>query len=173
MISQEKRKNIITAVNKITYGLYIITSVDKDGKPNGQCCNSLMQITSAPVRVVAGINKQNYTYELIKESNEFAINFLNKVQIEYITLFGLKSGRTVDKFSGKKYHNYSIKSPVLDDADAYLECRVIPELTADAGTHAIFVADVIDGKLVREFEPVTYDYYKMQRIKKEKNNAGI
>jgi flavin reductase (DIM6/NTAB) family NADH-FMN oxidoreductase RutF len=168
MIDLEQRKKIIGAVNKITYGLYVVTSVNSEGKYNGQCCNSIMQITSTPARIAAGINKQNYTYEFIKQSGEFVVNILNVNQAEHVAWFGLKSGRTVDKFYQKKYHIENIKSPVLDDADAYLECKIVPELTIDAGTHVIFVADVVGGNLVREFEPITYNYYRQKKLEKSK-----
>lgn len=64
----QDKKKIIEAVNKISYGLYVITSVGNDGRINGQIGNTVFQITSTPLRVAVGINKKNYTYELIKKA---------------------------------------------------------------------------------------------------------
>src|SRR3989339_1397631 len=100
----QDRKKIIEAVNKISYGLYVITSVGSAGRINGQIGNTVFQITSIPMRVAVGINKNNYTYELIKEGGLFAINVLKQSQIELVSIFGLKSGRTVNKFENIKYH---------------------------------------------------------------------
>lgn len=161
----EKRK-IIEAVNKISYGLYVITSTGVDGRINGQIGNTVFQITSVPMRIAAGINKNNYTYELIKESGLFAINVLEQSQIDLVPVFGLKSGREVKKFENVKYHKSINGIPVLDKILSWMECRVVNELTVDCGTHALFVADVIDGDVAGSEEPLTYKFYRDSKIKK-------
>ncbi|MDO8735174.1 MAG: flavin reductase family protein [Elusimicrobiota bacterium] len=162
----QDRKKIIEAVNKISYGLYVISSVAKDGRINGQIGNTVFQITSTPMRVAVGINKSNYTYELIKESGVFAINVLQQNQLELVTLFGLKSGREINKFENVKYHKTAAGVPVLDDILSWMECRVVSELTVDCGTHALFVADVVDGDVLTSDEPLTYKLYRDSKIKK-------
>ena len=53
------------ALHKISYGLYIISSL-KDKRFNGQIANSLFQVTSEPPTIAASINKQNCTHEYIE-----------------------------------------------------------------------------------------------------------
>ncbi|OGS44291.1 MAG: hypothetical protein A2539_02235 [Elusimicrobia bacterium RIFOXYD2_FULL_34_15] len=161
----QERKKIIDAVNKITYGLYVLSSVSNDGKINGQICNTIFQITSIPLRVAVGINKQNYTFELIKESGVFAINVLKQSQIDFVPIFGLKSGRTMNKFENLKYHPGFTKSPILDDILSWMECKIVSGMTADCGTHTLFIADVVDGFTVSNEEPLTYKYYRDSRTK--------
>ncbi len=55
------------ALRHITYGLYIVAS-RKGEKINGQCANTVFQITSEPVKIAVGINKNNLTYEYIIKS---------------------------------------------------------------------------------------------------------
>ena len=160
------RKKIIEAVNKISYGLYVITSVGKDGRINGQIGNTVFQITSVPLRVAVGINKNNYTYELIKESGVFAINVLKQSQIDLVPIFGLKSGREVNKFENVKYYKIASGVPVLNDILSWMECRIVGEMTVDCGTHALFVADVVDGDVITSDEPLTYKFYRDSKIKK-------
>lgn len=162
----QDRKKIIEAVNKISYGLYVITSVGNDGRINGQIGNTVFQITSTPLRVAVGINKNNYTHELIKESGVFAINVLQQNQLELVTLFGLKSGREINKFENIKYHKCCVNVPIIDDILSWMECRVVNELTVDCGTHALFVADVVDGDVITSDEPLTYKFYRDSKIKK-------
>ncbi|MFA5779165.1 MAG: flavin reductase family protein [Elusimicrobiota bacterium] len=162
----QDRKKIIESVNKISYGLYVITSVAKDGRINGQIGNTVFQITSTPMRVAVGINKNNYTYELIKESGVFVINVLKQSQIDLVPVFGLKSGREVNKFENVKYHKSITGVPVLDEILSWMECRVVNELTVDCGTHNIFVADVVDGDVITSGEPLTYKFYRDSKIKK-------
>jgi flavin reductase (DIM6/NTAB) family NADH-FMN oxidoreductase RutF len=159
------KNKIIQATNKITYGLYVLTAASKDGtKINGQCANAVMQVTVSPIRIVIAINNKNYTTELVKESGEFTLNVLKKDQFELVSRFGMQSGRTVNKFANQKSHKCCINAPVLDDTLAYLECRVVPSMILDAGTHTLFVADVIDGEVLAEGEPFVYDYYRSKKL---------
>ena len=71
MIDQDKKA--IAALNTISYGLYVISS-KMDGRVNAQCGNSLFQITNSPRKIAVGINKSNYTHELIRSSGVMAVN---------------------------------------------------------------------------------------------------
>ena len=55
MASQNNDMNVL---KNIGYGLYVVTS--NDGvKDNGCIVNSVMQITSNPVKIAVAINKEN------------------------------------------------------------------------------------------------------------------
>ena len=60
------------AIRKLSYGVYIISTVDKD-RPTGCTANSAMQITSAPPTIAVSINHDNYTNKCIQESGIFSI----------------------------------------------------------------------------------------------------
>jgi flavin reductase (DIM6/NTAB) family NADH-FMN oxidoreductase RutF len=158
----EPDKKAIAALNTISYGLYVISSI-KDGKTNAQCGNSLFQITSSPRRIAVSINKTNYTFEFIQASGVMAINVLGQNQIPYVKHFGLQSGRKVDKFARVKYETRQTGCPVLPDALAYLECRVIMPNCVDCGTHKLFVCDVLEGGVLNPGEALTYEYYRKNR----------
>jgi flavin reductase (DIM6/NTAB) family NADH-FMN oxidoreductase RutF/rubredoxin len=146
------------ALNKIGYGVYIVTSV-KGEKINGQIANTVFQITSEPPTIAISINKKNLTWEYIKESGVFAVSVIcQDAPLSFIGNFGFKSGRDVDKFAGIKYKLGQTKSPiVLDNAVSYLEARVNKEL--DVVTHTIFIGEVVDGDILNEKPCMTYDYY--------------
>ncbi|MBQ1508885.1 MAG: MBL fold metallo-hydrolase, partial [Erysipelotrichaceae bacterium] len=55
-----------TALFNIGYGLYVVTSNDGK-KDNGLIVNTVSQIADNPQRVMVCINKQNYSYHVIKE----------------------------------------------------------------------------------------------------------
>lgn len=158
-LSAEEKDAAKKAIYKMSYGMYIITSHNAE-KVNGQACNTAFQITSDPMRVAIGINKSNLTGEYIQASGTFAINILGLDAHNLIRRFGYRSGRDFDKFEGISYKQGSTGCPLLEDVLGYLECRVIPEKVVDCGTHWLFVADVVNGKLLSNEEPMTYDYYR-------------
>lgn len=55
-----------SALNKIGYGLYVITSNDGN-KDNGLIVNTVSQLTVEPNRIMVNINKANYSFDVIKK----------------------------------------------------------------------------------------------------------
>lgn len=152
-----------TALFKISYGLYIVTSVWGE-KLNGQCCNSLFQITSQPLQVAVGINKGNLTHRFILESGVFAATILGQDGHDLVRRFGYRSGRELDKLEGIAYSKGTVTgAPVLEGGIAYLECRVLKEKCVDVGTHTLIVAEVVGGGVKASGEPMTYAYYRQTK----------
>jgi flavin reductase (DIM6/NTAB) family NADH-FMN oxidoreductase RutF/rubredoxin len=147
----------LEALHKISYGMYIVTS----GKEtcNGQIANTVFQVTSQPETIAACINKQNYTYELIRQSGVFAVSVLSKnTPLKLIGTFGFKCGRDLDKFEGVNFKTGKTGTRiVLDNSIAYLEAKVTKEV--DAGTHALFIGEVVEADVLNNEEPMTYAYY--------------
>ena len=145
-------------LHKISYGVYIVSSVNKEGKPNGQIANTVFQITSNPATIAISINKSNLTHEFIKESGIFSVSILTKnADLSLIGRFGFKSGREIDKFDGI---DYEIKGgvPVVKQSSAgYLIGKV--KDSVDVGSHTLFIADVIDAEVLSDTEVMTYAYY--------------
>ena len=148
----------IKTLYQLSYGMYVVTSV-KGGKFNGQIANTVFQIASEPPTVAASINKKNLTHEFIRHSRVFTASILSQdTPLSFIGNFGFKSGREVDKFKGINYKVGKTGAPVvLDNALGYLELKVINEL--DAGTHTIFVGELVEAETLKSGEPMTYAYY--------------
>jgi flavin reductase (DIM6/NTAB) family NADH-FMN oxidoreductase RutF/rubredoxin len=146
------------ALTKLSYGMYVVTS-RKDERLNGQIANTVFQVTSEPPTVAVSINKKNLTWEYIENSRVFAASTISQdTPLTFIGQFGFKSGREVDKLAGVSYKLGQTGAPVvLDNAVAYIEARVTLEM--DAGTHTIFIGEVIDGEVLNEKPCMTYDYY--------------
>jgi len=155
--NQDIRHGVRPALFKMSYGLYIITSVNGD-KINGQCANTAFQITSEPATVAIGINKNNYTHEFIEASGILGISILGKQGHDLVRKFGYSSGRDNEKFNGVSYKHGGNGAPILDDCVAYLEGKIKNKM--DCGTHTLFLVEVTDGDVKSNFEPMTYDYFR-------------
>ncbi|MEL1134395.1 flavin reductase [Desulfitobacterium sp. THU1] len=154
----DRETAIIQSLYAISYGLYII-SAHHDGVDNGQCANTCFQITAEPPRIAIGINKNNYTHELITQSGKFGVSVLNQQGHDYVRLFGFRSGRNIEKFADiPNVHRGESGILLLDDVIATVEAEVIGEL--DAGTHTLFLGEVKAGEVRQKAEPMTYAYYR-------------
>ena len=143
---------------KISYGVYIVTSREGD-RINGQTANVVMQVCARPPRIAIAINKANLTHEFIQKSGVFAISIIAQdAPLSLIGRFGFKSGREVDKFEGANYRQGANGCPIITEHTVgYLEGKVTQEL--DAGTHTIFMGEVMEGQPLADGEPMTYAYY--------------
>jgi flavin reductase (DIM6/NTAB) family NADH-FMN oxidoreductase RutF/rubredoxin len=146
------------ALHKISYGLYVVTSKNGD-KINGQIANTVVQVTSEPPAIAVSINKQNLTHEYIEASNVFAVTVLSQdTPLPFIGHWGFKSGRDINKFEGINYKIGETGVPlVTDNATACLEARVVKQL--DAGTHTIFLGELVGAEVLSEDKCITYEYY--------------
>ena len=154
----EETEGVIKACWKVSYGLYVVSSVAGE-RINGQVCNTVFQITSDPPRIAIGINHKNLTHEFIEASGAFAVSILGNDDIRIVRRFGYRSGRDFDKFKGVPVRTGRTGCPILEGAIGYLECTLVKDRKLDAGTHSIFVGDVVGGALFRDDEPLTYARY--------------
>ena len=104
-------------------------------------------------RLVTGLARHHYTWDLIRRSRSFAAHVIDEAQSDLIWRFGLASGRQVNKFADLAWRRGQTGSPVLERAMAWLDCAVEAEL--DIGDRTIYVAAVLDGGVNRAGTPLT------------------
>ena len=144
---------------KLSYGLFVLSARDTE-KDNGCIINTVMQITDTPLQIAVGINKDNYTYEMIEKTGVFNVSVLTEdVPFSVFEDFGFKSGRTEDKFSSfnDKERSENGIFYLTKYTNAFISAKVIK--TLDCGTHMMLIAEVTDAKILSDASSVTYDYY--------------
>lgn len=147
-----------SAMFKLSYGLFVLTALDGQ-KENGCIINTVMQITDNPKRIVIGINKTNYTHDMIKNSGIFNVSILSTdVPFPVFERFGFCSGRESNKFEGTNEPRTSNGLRYVPEySNAVISAKVTN--TIDCTTHTLFVADVTEAKNISDSPSVTYQYY--------------
>ena len=152
------------ALFNITYGLYLLTTREM-GRENGCIINTVMQVANDPVRIAVSVQKNNKTHDMIVDSGKFNVSVLSvNAPFDLFKHFGFQSGKSVNKFSDfDKYEKSANNIPYITQAScAFLSATVYSAV--DLGTHTMFIANVVDGEIIADDEPVTYSYYH-QNIK--------
>lgn len=150
----------LEALYKISYGLYIVTSGDRN-QGNGFVSNTVFQVTSQPQRFAVCCNKDNYSASFIQQFKAFAVSILAQdTSAELIGKFGYKSGREMNKMTDVKVIFKETNVPiVLDGSLAFFECKLVDVF--DVGTHWIFIGELVSAEIVDDTgEPLTYAYYR-------------
>lgn len=97
------------------------------------------------------IGKTRYSFNLIKKSKVFCVNFIPYKMKEKAIQCGKQRGEHIDKFNEfglKKEECEKIDCPRLKDAVAFLECEVEKEI--ETGDHVLFVGKVMNSALKRQ-----------------------
>ncbi len=151
-----------TAIFKLSYGLFVIGTT-LDGKDNGCVVNTVMQVTSKPMKISTVVAKSNLTHDMLFESGKYTVSvFDENVPAETIGTFGFKSGRDTNKYEKVKYERDLNGIPYLTEGiNAVLSCEI--ESAQDLGTHTMFIATVVDAKSFSDSDSMTYAYYRKFR----------
>ena len=134
-------KQDMTALFKIGYGLYVVTSHDGT-KDNGLIVNTVSQLTDNPQRVAVNINKRNYSHDVIKKTGVLNVNCLDvSAPFSVFQTFGFQSGRTADKFAGIDELRSDNGLRFLPRyINAFMSLKV--ENYIDLGSHGLFICSV-------------------------------
>src|ERR1035437_9882448 len=85
---------------RISYGLYIVSSGDKN-RGNGFISNTVFQVTSEPPKFAICCNKDNYTAEFIIRTGTFSVSVLHTAASpDLFGRFGYKTGKDFNKLEG-------------------------------------------------------------------------
>ncbi len=163
-------KNDMTALFRIGYGLYVVTSND-GRKDNGLIVNTVTQLTDNPYRVAVNINKANYSHHVIRQTGVLNVNCLSvDAPFSVFQQFGFQSGRTVDKFAGQKINRSGNGLVFLDKyINAFMSLNV--EQYVDLGTHGMFICSVTEARVMSDQDTMTYTYYQ-QNVKPKPETEG-
>ena len=163
-------KNDLTALFRIGYGLYVVTSNDGK-KDNGLIVNTVTQLTDTPNRVAVNINKANYSHHIIKQTGILNVNCLSvDAPFSVFERFGFQSGRTVDKFEGitpVRSDNGLIILPKYINAAISLKV----EQYVDLDTHGMFICSVTEARVMSDKETMSYTYYQ-NNVKPKPDTEG-
>jgi flavin reductase (DIM6/NTAB) family NADH-FMN oxidoreductase RutF len=139
---------------RLTNGVYVV-GVAHGGQRDAFTAAWITQVSFDPLLLALSINPTHASYPMLTAAGVFSISILRGGQLELARHFGTQSGRAVDKLAGQRWQGALEGTPVLLDAVAYLECRVVAR--HPAGDHELVLGRVVGGRVqAPEAEPMTY-----------------
>lgn len=148
----------------ISYGLFVL--VARQGEKDNACIiNVAQQVTSDPLQLMICVNKQNLTHDMILRTLKFNLCPLSEeASMKPFQHFGFQSGREVNKFAEcqQEFRTYNGLLYLPRFINAVISCVVTKSI--DLGTHTMFIARVMEAKVLSDSPSITYAYYQ-QHIK--------
>ena len=124
-------------------------------------------LNTEPATVYISVRPSRYSYNIIKEQQEFVINLTTKNLVRATDWCGVKTGAKVDKFKEMNLHKEKakyVKCPMIKESPVSIECKVkeIKEL----GSHHMFIAEVLSIDATEEYidEKGAFDISKCDLI---------
>lgn len=155
-------------IHKLSYGMYLLTTREAD-RDYGCLVNTVMQVSSQPVRIAVCVVKKNLTHEILLRTGRFTLcGITEDAPFELFRNFGMTSSRKNDKFT-----NFSGLARNADQmlyleqfGNMYLSAQVTE--TIDLGDHTLFLGEVQEDTVLSSKPTCTYDYF-LQHIVPGKN----
>jgi len=143
------KKNFeLNKFNNLSYPktVVLVTCIDKEGKTNVLTIAWHTTISSKPPLYGISLAEKRYSYELIKNSKEFAINFATIDMVNKIHFCGTKSGRNIYKIKECNFTllpSKKINTPIIKECYSHLECKL--HETYKIGDHIFVIGEVVNA----------------------------
>ncbi|WP_079509063.1 flavin reductase family protein [Mesobacillus jeotgali] len=125
-------------------GMVALVTVTHKGENNIMAAGWHTYISYDPPIYGVAIGRERHTYQMIKDAEKFAINFVPFENSSLIQQAGVYSGSRVNKFEKENIrfeHGSATNSPILHDAYIAYECEVMDRNSY--GDHDWFVGKIV------------------------------
>lgn len=124
--------------------LAVIVTAHAGGRDNAMAAAWHTPLSKRPPLYGVAISPKRFTYKLIVDSKEFAVNFVPASEVELVAAVGGSKGNEVDKFSAfniDKDKPLKTGAPVLSAAYVTYECKLVED--RGYGDHRLLVGQVV------------------------------
>jgi flavin reductase (DIM6/NTAB) family NADH-FMN oxidoreductase RutF len=151
--SDDPEKQLAAALGRIASGLFVLT-VKRDQIESGMLASWVQQCSFQPPRISVAINSDRPIASLLSRQSLFTLNILENDQTDMIVHFGRGFSLQDNAFDKLDVERGGPGGPVLSEALAALECRVVDRFSA--GDHDLFVAQIVSGRLLGDGQPMVH-----------------
>jgi flavin reductase (DIM6/NTAB) family NADH-FMN oxidoreductase RutF len=122
----------------------VVVSAYHEGKADAMTCGWHTPLSSKPPLFAVLLSPKRFTYKLIVDSGEFAVNFMPADEAPLLAAIGGTKGAVIDKFATlgiARDTPLKTNAPVLADAYAAYECKLVED--REYGDHRMLVGEVV------------------------------
>jgi flavin reductase (DIM6/NTAB) family NADH-FMN oxidoreductase RutF len=143
---------IARATRLINPGPVVLVTARYKDRVNAMPAAWVVPLSINPPLVGVALQHERYTFDLVKRSQQFALNIPGRPLADAVVKLGSVSGHDVpDKLSlsGLTLSDaQQISSPVIEECLGWIECGLVDAL--DVGDHILIVGEVLAAKAEEE-----------------------
>lgn len=142
-----------TAMRRWATGVTVVTAQNA-GQRHGMTVSSFTSISLEPPLVLISLEQGVKTNLMIQASGFFGVTILGEDQDFVSDRFAGRIPDIEDRFEDLEVITLQTGAPLLENSLAGFDCRVVS--ATDAGTHTIFLGEVIALRIGQESRPLVY-----------------
>lgn len=142
MVDSRAFRNLM---GRFATGVTVLT-LRSHGNVRGMTANAVSSLSLHPPLLLVCIDRNASSHPYFEAADAFAVNILAEDQSE-LSRFFAESGEKPEPMGGYPHHAGPLGSPILDDALAWVECRITDR--HPGGDHTIVVGRVADMEIAR------------------------
>jgi flavin reductase (DIM6/NTAB) family NADH-FMN oxidoreductase RutF len=140
------------ALAALTTGIYVLT-VRSDAMQHGMSSSWATQVSGDPILIMAAVDREHFTHQVILEHRAFALNIVGTNGKHLEDYFYSAQSRRPDNLEPFELETGPTGTPMLKDALASLDCRLVSSHAA--GDHTLFVGQVVEARVRATARPLT------------------
>jgi flavin reductase (DIM6/NTAB) family NADH-FMN oxidoreductase RutF len=125
----------------LTAGVTVVTATEPDGTMRGLTASAVCPVSLDPPLILVCVSRSARTHDCIDRAGAFAVSILDEETEAVARQFA--EDAPDGKFDGLAHRTEATGAPVLEDALAWVDCRLWAGY--DGGDHTIFVGRVEAG----------------------------
>jgi flavin reductase len=127
-------------MSRLGAAVNIVTTDGPAGK-HGITASAVCSVTDSPPTVLVCVNRSSSAHDIIIGNGALCVNVLGQGHEQLAIRFGKPGIEPAERFAGEHWTTLITGSPLLKDATAGFDCRVIERHAV--GTHSVIVAEVV------------------------------
>jgi 3-hydroxy-9,10-secoandrosta-1,3,5(10)-triene-9,17-dione monooxygenase reductase component len=130
-----------------------VTAAEGDER-QGMTVSSFTSVSLSPPLILVSLETASATCKFVAKTQSFAVAILAENQRALSDRFAGREPELEDRFTGLDLHISPSGHPIPSGALAFIDCNVVDQLKA--GTHTVFIAEVLRGDVLLQNEPLLY-----------------
>ena len=135
----------------LTGGPVVLVTTSWHARTNVMPAAYAMPLSFKPPLVGVAVHPSRHSHDMIRYSEEFAINIPGRALIHHVQYLGSVSGKELDKFELTKLPTFKarkVAAPLIEGCVGYIECGVEDAYTV--GDHTLFIGKVAAAQVEKE-----------------------
>ena len=146
--------DVAKALGRVSGGLYVITAAQGTAT-SAMVASWVAQASFEPLGFTVAIAKDRAIESYMQVGDKFVLNCLPEAGWEPIVKhFLIRFPPGADRFEDVEWQPASCGAPILKDAAAYVQCKVVSRM--EAADHWIVYSEAIDGKVFKDEKTATH-----------------
>ncbi|HYS78591.1 MAG TPA: flavin reductase family protein [Candidatus Dormibacteraeota bacterium] len=142
-----------TALRMLTNGLYVMTSRSGD-RCGAATVTWVSQASFRPPLLMAAVRPQSNVFACLRQSGAAALHIVGRGQEEMARRFFAPTRVDGGGLNGESFQAGVTGAPILSNAPAHVECRVV-QILDGLGDHALVVLEVVGAQCREPVPPLT------------------